>query len=59
MKVYICYYTNYSESSFVRMSEITDVFSNEQDAIDYVNDSNSKVDTDDIEYDYEERDVIE
>lgn len=26
---------------------------------DYVNDSNSKVDTDDIEYDYEERDVIE
>ena len=41
------------------MSEITDVFSNEQDAIDYVNDSNSKVDTDDIEYDYEERDVIE
>lgn len=59
MKVYICYYTNYSEGSFVRMSEITDVFSNEQDAIDYVNDSNSKADTDDIEYDYEERDVIE
>ena len=59
MKVYICYYTNYSEASFVRMSEITDVFSNEQDAIDYVNDSNSKLDTDDIEYDYEERDVIE
>ena len=59
MKVYICYHTNCAEGSFVRMSEITDVFSNEQDAIDYVNDSNSKLDTDDIEYDYEERDVIE